>query len=316
MAHWGPTIMGDSGEQHRPKRWAAILGWLALLVAISAVLFYSTPKVLWLRENVPELSVLALTLLGVFVILRGSASWVESKPALFRAGAIFLIAFAGVGFWFGAQDKAKLQAQIRALTSPTGTEVTTQDIRALSSAVQALKDDLSNLRADTKIASDNIVIAISSLQSSMAKTSKDKKLPSKPVPTPETGSPAAPPVSETPPTSVGSLGPSVVQHAQWTQRRTNSTRDDAKFALQLIIQTDTPSQPTAFLIETSGDMVDGEFFVAGQPVMMGVSYGVQADKRHFYLRFQYPAFTPEAPIVVTLLSKSDMVVTSVSRARP
>ena len=68
------------------------------------------------------------------------------------------------------------------------------------------------------------------------------------------------------------------------------------------------------MIECDGDIEDGTFFIAGQSVIMGMAYGVQPDKKHFYFRFQYPAFTPESPIVVTLESKSDIRVVSVNKA--
>jgi hypothetical protein len=70
------------------------------------------------------------------------------------------------------------------------------------------------------------------------------------------------------------------------------------------------------MIACNGDISDGSFFVAGQAVLMTVASGVQTDRRQFYLSFRYPAFTPDSPIVVTLLSKNDVAVTKVSAARP
>jgi hypothetical protein len=84
--------------------------------------------------------------------------------------------------------------------------------------------------------------------------------------------------------------------------------------LQVILQTDVQQQPTAFIIECDGEITAGEFFMAGQAVMMGVAYGVQPDKKRFYLRVSFPPFTPQSPIVVTLLSKSAVRVTRVERA--
>lgn len=106
----------------------------------------------------------------------------------------------------------------------------------------------------------------------------------------------------------------VVQHIQMSERRVPSTRADAPYGLQVILQTDVQQQPTAFIIECDGEITAGEFFMAGQAVMMGVAYGVQPDKKRFYLRVSFPPFTPQSPIVVTLLSKSAVRVTRVERA--
>ena len=300
------------------------LRWLALLFAIVSLFLFAVPKVAWLRVNIPELSILALALVTTAVVIPEWATWAGKRPLLLRAVTICLIAFAGVGFWFGAQDKAKYQGESRDLAIPLANQATPQDFHSLSATIQTLDGEMRDFIANSKIAADNMLAAIQSLKSAPPKTSKGAKPPSKVTP-PDTG-PTAPAntgstgneatAAQTPPNVVRSLGPSVVQHAHWAQRRTTSKRDDAPFAIQLVIQSDAPSQPTAFMIETSGEMVDGEFFIAGESVMMGVGYGVQPDKKHFYLRFEYPAFKPESPIVVTIYSKSDIAITSVSPARP
>jgi hypothetical protein len=54
--------------------------------------------------------------------------------------------------------------------------------------------------------------------------------------------------------------------------------------------------------------------MAGQAAMMGVAWGVQPDRKKFYLSVQNPPFTPQSPIVVTLLSKTAIRVIKVDKA--
>jgi len=132
--------------------------------------------------------------------------------------------------------------------------------------------------------------------------------PEKPTVTPSpTPQPTAPPLS---------LGPGIVQHLQISQKRTVSTDPSAPYALQVILQTSvTGPSPTAFMLETNGDIESGGIFVSGQSVMMQVATGVQPDRRHFFFSFAFPSFTPENPIVVTLLSKTDIQVVGIANAR-
>ena len=165
-----------------------------------------------------------------------------------------------------------------------------------------LRTEVDKLRDDAAAGFEKLTSAINGLRSSGT-----KKGSSAPVEKPVISEPPKPEQQIT-------LGPAIVQHLQVSQRRAVSNKSDVPYAIQVILQTDVPTQPTAFLIECNADIEEGKFFVTNQPVMMGVGFGVQADKKKFYFRFNFPSFTPESPIVVTLTSKSDIRVVAVNKA--
>lgn len=228
-----------------------------------------------------------------------TAAGIEENPLRLRLVGCAITAIAILGLYFGSKDKKEANKQIDALVSAATHQATTTDI--------------DNLHKDLKYGFDRTIDAINKLGEALSVRLKTPGVTPTPTPVP---TPARTP-EQKPASSAESitLGPSILQHVRASQRRTESNRSDAPFALQVILQTDISSQPpTAFMLECNGDIEDGSFFIAGQPAMMGVSLGVQADKRYFYLRFQYPAFTPESPLVVTLISKTDIRVTSVTKA--
>jgi len=123
----------------------------------------------------------------------------------------------------------------------------------------------------------------------------------------------APPVdqkqSETP-----APAPAIVEHIRYTSRRAPSDKQELPFALQVIIQTDTSITPVALAIECDGEIGDVRFFVAGGGVYMNTYSGVPGPRNDVaVVRFSFPTLTPEAPLVITLLSKTDIKVKQIAR---
>jgi hypothetical protein len=104
-----------------------------------------------------------------------------------------------------------------------------------------------------------------------------------------------------------------VEHIRYAVRRVASSAEAMPYALQVVIQTDSPIDSPIFKIHCDAQIQDGRFFVAGQAAMMNVRSGVVDESRAFLLGFGFPVFKPESPIVVTLLSKNDFTVTSIER---
>lgn len=94
-----------------------------------------------------------------------------------------------------------------------------------------------------------------------------------------------------------------VAGVSFVQRDVVSTNPAEPYETQVIIQTTQTINNASFGIETDGDIDAGNFFVTGQPVMMNEEFGVIKNRRGVFLRFGYPAFSPDSPIVVTLHGK-------------
>ena len=90
------------------------------------------------------------------------------------------------------------------------------------------------------------------------------------------------------------------EHIRFTQKTVPAAENGPAYSSQVIVQTDIVSQPTALRIEADKNLADARFFIAGQPVTMNVRTVING--KFFILGFSYPAFTPENPIVITLLS--------------
>ena len=103
-----------------------------------------------------------------------------------------------------------------------------------------------------------------------------------------------------------------VTHIRFVERQVSSTTDLAPYALQVIIQTDVPIQNAGFKIQCDGIIHSGRFFVAGQGVMMNVHQQIIAGTT-FAFRFGFPTFTPDSPIVVTLMAKSKIRVKQIEQ---
>jgi len=114
------------------------------------------------------------------------------------------------------------------------------------------------------------------------------------------------------PAGFGIVPTQPVAHVRFAERQVSSSTDAAPYGLQVIIQTDVPIQNAAFKIHCDGIIYNGRFFVAGQGAMMNV-YQKIINGTTFTFRFGFPAFTPDSPIVVTLLAKSKIRVKQIEQ---
>lgn len=102
-------------------------------------------------------------------------------------------------------------------------------------------------------------------------------------------------------------------HIRVTQRNVRPSTPDAPYELQVIIETEVLMNNAGFSIECDGPIVDGRFFVTGQPVMMNVR--TTKANSTFAFSFGYPPFTPQSPIVVTLVSKTQIKATKIEQTQ-
>jgi hypothetical protein len=271
-----------------------IILWCAIPIIITAAIWIAWGHLFFwnalgrLFANFADLASLVLVLAGLlYAMMPTKAVKAEERKWHRPIGALFvLIGIAGFGF--GLRDKAESRRQVETLLNASRGQATASDMRLL-------REDIGSLRRESQAGFDSVVEAIKGLGKIHGTVGATKK-PSQELPVhPE---------------------PTVVEHIQVAQIPANSALPpNAKYGLQVTISTDVMSQPTALMVECDGDIEDGDFFVAGQLLMMGMGYGVQQDKRRFALKFSFPPFTPQSPIVLTLFSKTEIRVIAVRRIK-
>ena len=272
-------------------------GWIySLLVALIIVVALTHEEGSWyfVRTNTSGLVSAVLTIFGLIVCL-----FPARIAALERYGWHWLLG--GILFVLGItascatyRDKQENQRQMDALLAATRVQATNDDLGTL-------RREINDLRMDVQAVLTSIIDANGSTnkQSEKMPVRETQKKDSRPSINLENHI---------------SLGPAIVKHIHASQRRTISNSDNEKYALQLVLQTDVESRPTAFMVECDEGIDKGNFFVAGQPVLMQAVSGVQKDSRKFYFRFSFPTFSPGSPIIVTLFSKHDIKVIRVMDA--
>jgi hypothetical protein len=167
----------------------------------------------------------------------------------------------------------------------------TNQMTALVNAtkIQATTDDIKKLGTDIQTGMqtgfDRIVAAVSG--------KKIVTTPTIPTPTP------------TMPT---------IENARLVQRSTPSDDPQLPYGLQVIIQSNIVIQPIAFAFECDGKVGKINFFIAGQTAYMGIQTSI--NNNIATLRINYPPLTPESPLVVTLLSKSQIRVVKAYKLTP
>jgi hypothetical protein len=234
-------------------------------------------RTIWgtLRAGLPDFFPLVVGVAGVLLaMMPGLAAGMERRSRLLKViGAILAV----LGLWaFLEQLSAKheSQRQITQLLNAAATQATSEDVRGLR---QDIRDGLASVER-----------AIGSLQQSATL----QITPTFRIPTP----------TATP----------ITRHIRYVERETASDVSEYPYSLQVIVQTDIVTQPTALLIQFDGLIGDGKFFVAGQSVMMAVQYSITADHKGFVLKFAFPSWTPESSVVTTVYSKNPVHVVSVT----
>jgi hypothetical protein len=250
---------------------------------------------------------LGLALLAILISVHGGFLSTHDKThrrvfIVYGVAALIMIAVQGWLIYSEQRqariDQANLRDQITALVNATRLQATLDDIKGMH---KAITEGFGRLES-----------VLNPLTRRPALTEAPKAQPqaeAKPEPKTE-------PKSEPKPEAKEPLGPPTVEHVRLTQRRAPSDKAETPYGLQAILQSDTTIQPAAFRLVCDGEISEGRFFIAGQAVIMSMAQGLSRDRRAFEFSFRYPPFTPEAPIIVTLLSKSDIRITRVERIAP
>lgn len=230
----------------------------------------------WLIENWPDMATLVLILVGVLVAMfPGKVSKMEGTKRWRFGVSIILILIGTTGFWQGLRQKHDLQSQITTLTS--------------AAAIEATKDDLKQLATHLDDGFTRVVNALGILS----------KTPKQPVITP-----SLPPQSAAP----------TVEHTRFTWRVVPSDKPEFPYALQVIIQSDVTIEPVSFAVECTGPVEEVRSFIAGQGAYFNVfNVPSEQNKNVGIVHFTFPPLKPETPLVVTLLSKQDIRVKSISK---
>jgi hypothetical protein len=231
-------------------------------------------------ENWPDMSALILVVLSA--ILAIFPGWVvdqEKKSNFWRIGIPSLVLLVGIsGFVRGISQKRAFQGQINTLTTGVLAEAT--------------KDDINSLRNDIKALTAHIDDGFSRVIDAIKGLPPKQAIPERPRP-PEK------------PTG-GQLPPAILEHLQIAQRRVPSTKPESPYGLQVVIQTDTTVENTGLELDFDGEIDEGDFFIAGQGAMMLVRSRLTPDRKGYIFGFEYPNWTPDHPIVATILSKQSV----------
>jgi hypothetical protein len=223
-----------------------------------------------LADALPDISNLLLGVLGVLMSLPKLAEKIEENPRLRYSLGIFCILLGFGGFALSIKQRHQSESEMRRLVS--------------ASFVQATKDDIEDLGGKVDAGFDRVVAAVNAL----AKTKHGEPVePSGlhelvPVPLPE--------------------------HIRYVERRIPSPDPAAQYGLQVIIQTDANIQPLSLAVVCTGPIEKADNFIVGVRARMAYSVGLSEDRKIYFMSYQLPPFTPQTPIVVTLLSKSPINV--------
>lgn len=227
----------------------------------------------------------ALGMLATFMPSRVTAldAWVNAHPQ--RARTALGIFFLVVSWASWEQYSAGQQSE--------------KQISTLIAGNQATANDIHDLRQEMHEGFDRVVAAISGSTPLPAPS-----VPPEPCPAPSAGALPAPCPQPSPSPQV--------RHLRFTQKRVVSDLPALPFSLQVVVQTDTATQPTTLAIHFDGPVNDGRFFVTGQFTMMNVAMIFTEDRKTFIMKFAFPAWTPASPIVATVFSQQDVNAIGVS----
>jgi hypothetical protein len=198
-----------------------------------------------------------------------------------------------VGILFGAGgviSNSVQKAEERAAADQERKELRSQITKLInSSQIQATGEDIRKLDVDVRDGFERLASAM------LGRKSAQKSPPSS----------ASPPPTPT------------LENTRLVQRRAPSSDPQLPYGLQVIIQTNIRLEPVAFALECDGEIGKVDFFVAGQGIYMMVRKGITGDKMNVAIvGFSLPALIPETPLVVTLLSKSQIRVVKAYKPNP
>jgi hypothetical protein len=101
-----------------------------------------------------------------------------------------------------------------------------------------------------------------------------------------------------------------------SQKTIVSTDPEFPYALEAVLQTDNAIEPVAFAIVCTGAVGKGNAgFPGGGAYIQTKSGQINNDSKMWGFEWKYPAFTSDAPIVVTLYSKEYIQVIGIQQIR-
>ncbi|HEX3431348.1 MAG TPA: hypothetical protein VHT03_10715 [Rhizomicrobium sp.] len=252
-------------------------------------------------------SALALALQAVLGVLVSTRPPPLARRIYFEIGFVVIAVIGGLAVVIGA---------VRGLDSQSHLQNTVEDVRGTQGT---LLTSNTNMSATIRGMADELRLVRAQVDKMVNQQIAGASPPAPVVPPPKRvlvrARRAAPQAGQPPQTGQQEAQNPQSAHIQFVQRNIVSTSPDTPYEAQVIIQTDQPINSAAFAIICDNELEKGEFFVTGQGVMMNVMYGVSQNKKAFILKFGFPAFTPDAPIVATLYSKHPIHVLEVRDIR-
>jgi len=245
----------------------------------------------WVFYQLPSIAGILLATLSFAVVFMTKELETALKDKRYLKWSIVIVlCLIGVGGLVSdsiqkQEDKAELKSE-RDNARQDRTTLSRQVLQLISSAqIQATSDDIKHLSTDVVNGFDRVEAALKGI---------------KPRKTAITTSAV--------PTAPASLSV--------TQRRAPSADAHFPYGLQVIIQTSTTIQPVGLRLCFDGPVGSATFFVAGESAFVGRLDGIHYPgecPNAYAFGFHFPAFTPEHPIVVTVLSASDIKLTSLEQ---
>ena len=107
--------------------------------------------------------------------------------------------------------------------------------------------------------------------------------------------------------------PPPVQDIRFVEEVVSSSREDAPYAVKVVIQTNVTTQPTSLVVSCDTELAEGEYRLAGVGATLGVESGYTKDRRGYRIILKETPFRPETPIVATLTARRPIHVLSVDR---
>jgi len=181
-----------------------------------------------------------------------------------------------------ASDRKALTGQITTLINGSQSQATSADVRSLSDGLSLGFQRLEN--------------AIRGASDSIEKAAK------KPVAPIVQSAAAAQAASGVAPQSI-----------RFSQKRVPSADPSSPYGLQVIVQSDVSFSPVGLRLKFTGPIGKIDFFMAGQPMMMMTQNFVTDNPSEGVVKVGYPALGPESPMVVTILSTTDVKLISIER---
>jgi hypothetical protein len=102
----------------------------------------------------------------------------------------------------------------------------------------------------------------------------------------------------------------------FSQEAAPSKREDAPYAVKVVIQTNVVLQPTSLAVKCSSEFTAAETHVLGTSVLQNMGEGHVGNKTVYWFFFGAPAFRPENPVVILLMAKQPIRVLGVGEGPP